>query len=287
MKKSPLWLAILSALAVQSAFYVSSVSAAITAPEKTTGIQTHTLLSQADLTFSGKVVDVQYKDSADGIPHTFVTYAIDQVITGRPDSEKITLRFMGGRQQKGEVIRYLEVSETPEFQVGDSDIIFASKNNRNICPLAQCTAGRFRDRDGVLTHDDGRVIIEASDKSYRTSTAVLTNETGHKEDVGHGANAFNSDSGEAITEETPVNAVKTAQFIAELLIQAKEIASTRADTPVFISASLKDEFKSAVMAAVDAPADSAPTLLRRTTTTSDFDRWEEEALNKNKGNPVL
>jgi hypothetical protein len=286
MKKSPLWLAILSALAVQSAFSVSSVSAAVAAPEKTTGIQTQALLSQADLAFSGKVVDVQYKDSADGIPHTFVTYAVDQVISGRPDGEKITLRFMGGRQQKGEVIRYLEVSETPEFQVGDSDVIFASKNNSNICPLAQCTSGRFRNRDGLLTSDDGRTIIETADKTYVVSASVLPTETTTTEDLGHGANALNGESREPVTEETPTNAVKTEQFIADLQVQAKEIASARADTPIFISASIKDDFKSAAMLPTAAP-DEAPGLLRRATTVSDFDRWEEEAISKNSGNPVL
>lgn len=289
MKKSPLWLAILSALTVQTAFTLlaTSASAAVANPEKTTGIHTQELLNKSDLVFSGKVVDVQYKDSTDGIPHTFVTYAIDQVISGRPDADQITLRFMGGRQQRGEVIRYLEVSESPEFHVGDSDILFASKNNTSICPLANCTSGRFRSRDGVITSDDGRAIIETQDKGYVLSALVIDEKTGLKEDVGHGANAQVNATREPVTETLPANAVSADRFIADLQLQAKEIASARPDMPVFVSASIKEDFKSAAMTPVAAPADEAPGLLRRTTPPTDFDRWEEEAVRNNKGNPVL
>lgn len=287
MKKSPLWLAVLSALAVQSALTASSVSAAVATPEKTTSIATRDLLAQSDLVFSGKVVSVEYKDSADGLPHTFVTYDVDQVISGRPDGSQVTLRFLGGRQQKGEVIRYLEVSETPEFQLGDTDILFASKNNSSICPLAKCTSGRFRNLDGVLASDDGRAIIEKTDSSYAISSAVIATEADGKGEVGHGANALASVAREPVSPAVPATAVKAEQFIAELREQAQEVASARADTPVFISASIKGEFKSAAMAPEAAPAESAPGLLRRATTPSDFDRWEEEAIRKNSGNPVL
>lgn len=287
MKKSPLWLAVISALAVQSALTTTSVSAAVATPEKTTSIATRDLLAQSDLVFSGKVVSVEYKDSADGLPHTFVTYNVDQVISGRPDGAQVTLRFLGGRQQKGEVIRYLDVSETPEFQVGDTDVLFASKNNRSICPLAKCTSGRFRNLDGVLASDDGRAIIEKTDNSYAISSAVITKDATTRGDVGHGANAVASVAREPVSPVVPATAVKTEQFITDLREQAREVASARVDTPVFISASIKDEFKSAAMAPEIAPVDAAPGLLRRTTTPSDFDRWEEDTVRKNNGNPVL
>lgn len=287
MKKSPLWLAVLSALAVQSALTATSVSAAVATPEKTTSIVTRDLLAQADLVFSGKVVSVEYKDSADGLPHTFVTYDVDQVISGRPDGSQVTLRFLGGRQQKGEVVRYLEVSETPEFQVGDTDVLFASKNNSSICPLAKCTSGRFRNQGGVLTSDDGRAIIEKADSSYAISSAVISKDVEGKGDIGHGANALESATREPVSPAVPVTAVKAEQFIADLREQAREVASARANAPVFVSASIKDEFKAAAMAPETAPADAAPNLLRRITTPNDFDRWEEDAVRKNSGNPVL
>lgn len=93
---------VLSALAVQSAIYSTSVAAQTQA---TSRVPTEDLLNNADLVFAGKVIDIQYKDSADGIPFTFVTYQIDDLIAVRPDSDKVTLHFMGGRQQKGDVVR--------------------------------------------------------------------------------------------------------------------------------------------------------------------------------------
>lgn len=287
MKKSALWLAVMSALSIQSALTSTAVVAAVATPEKTTSIATRDLLAQSDLVFSGKVAKVEYKDSVDGLPHTFVTYDVDQVISGRPDGAQVTLRFLGGRQQKGEVIRYLEVSETPEFQVGDTDVLFASKNNRSICPLAQCTSGRFRNLDGVLASDDGRAVIEKSDSSFAISSAVIAEESEGKGDVGHGANALASVAREPVSPSVPATAVKVDQFIADLKVQAQEVASARAETLVFVSASIRDEFKSASMAPVAAPADAAPSLLRRLTTPTDFDRWEEDAVRKNSGNPVL
>ncbi|WP_039912939.1 hypothetical protein [Cellvibrio mixtus] len=287
MKKSPLWLAVLSALAIQSALTATAVSAAVATPEKTTSIVTRDLLAQSDLVFSGKVVSVEYKDSVDGLPHTFVTYSVDQVISGRPDGSQVTLRFLGGRQQKGEVVRYLEVSETPQFQVGDTDVLFASKNNSSICPLAKCTSGRFRNLDGVLASDDGRAIIEKTDSSYAISNTVITKEAADNGEVGHGANALASVAREPVSPVVPASAIKAEQFIADLREQAREVASARADTPVFVSASIRDEFKSAAMTPEAAPADAAPNLLRRITTPTDFDRWEEDAVRKNNGNPVL
>jgi hypothetical protein len=287
MKKSSLWLAVISVLAIQSAFYTTSVSAAVVAPENTAGVRTQALLKKSDLVFSGKVIDVQYKDSLDGIPHTFVTYQVDAVIFGRPDDKQITLRFMGGRQQKGEVIRYLDVSETPEFQVGDTDVLFVSKNTSNICPLADCNAGRFRNRDGVLTSDDGRAIIETADRSYAISATVLANDSGIKRDLGVGVNELATQSREPKTEKILVTAVKVEQFLEDLKVQAREVASAGVKEPIFVSASIKNDFKAPAMEPTAAPQEGAPAQLRRTSTPSDFDRWEEEAVRKNNGNPVL
>jgi hypothetical protein len=54
----------------------------------------------------GKVVDIQYRNSEptreepNGVPHTFVTYAIDTVFRGSLP-EKFTLRIPGGADGKG------------------------------------------------------------------------------------------------------------------------------------------------------------------------------------------
>jgi hypothetical protein len=57
---------------------------------------------------------------------------------------------------------------------------------------------------------------------------------------------------------------------------------------VFASAAIRDEFKSPVFREAAAPVETAPTPLRQTlSASSDFDRWEEAAVRKNDGNPVI
>lgn len=299
MKKSPLWLAVFSAVAFQSAFSVVTAQAAVVSPQtqmKTLSaaavvtpqiktIQTRELLTASELVFSGKVASIEYKDSIDGIPHTFVTYDIDQVISGQADGSQITLRFMGGRQQKGDVIRYLDVSESPKFRVGDHDILFTSRNNHSICPLAQCASGRFRNVNGILASDDGRAVIAKSANTYALSSVVIAEH--HDDDsFGHGASGPGSEAREPVVPAAPAAAVKVDQFVAELHVEAREVANLRPTPPVFTSASIKADFRAAPMTPVAAPKD-APALLKRGTTVSDFDRWEAEAVRKNNGNPVL
>jgi hypothetical protein len=284
MKKSSLVLALFAAVAAQT----SLQAVAAPAPTSTTSIETEKLLSQADLVFTGKVVDVQYKDSTDAIPFTFVTYEIGETIAGRADGSQVTLRFMGGRQQKGEVTRFLKVSELPEFRVGDSDVVFARKNGSSICPVVSCAEGRFRNRDGVLANNDGFAVVY-EDGEYATSTrAVATTSTGGEGLLGKGLSASRPDTAEPISPSPLTKVVSVSQFVADLKIQSQAQARYTDGTAVFASASIRDEFKSPVFREAAAPVETAPTPLRQTlSASSDFDRWEEAAVRKNDGNPVI
>ena len=281
MKKSPLWVGVLAALALQTPFYSSSAIA----DETRTKIEPRELMNQAELVIAGKVIDIQYKDAEDGTPHTFVTYEVGDVIAGRPDDKKITLRFMGGRQQKGDVIRYLDVSESPDFHVGETDVLFVRKNNTSFCPLVECSKGRFRIRDGVLTTEDGLAIVTTSEKELRVSSTVINPATGEAIEFGRGISDPRPDPAEPQKDPVPVNAVKAEQFIADLKELAKGFPALQDGSVRFISANIKD--------AINVPA-LKPTTPRdleftstRTPDTSDFDRWEEEMVEKNNGNPVI
>lgn len=281
MKKSPLWVGVLAALTLQAPFYSSSAIA----DDTRTKIEPRELMQQAELVVAGKVVDIQYKDAEDGTPHTFVTYALSDVIAGRPDDKQITLRFMGGRQQKGDVIRYLDVSESPDFHVGETDVLFVRKNNTSFCPLVECSKGRFRIRDGVLTTEDDLAIVATSEKELRVSSAVINPATGEAIEYGRGLSAPRLDSSEPQPDPVPVNAVKAEQFIADLKDLAQGFPALQDGSVRFISANIKD--------AINVPA-LKPTTPRdleftstRTPDTSDFDRWEEEMVEKNNGNPVI
>lgn len=281
MKKSPLWAGVLAALTLQAPFYSSSAIA----DDTRTKIEPRELMQQAELVVAGKVVDIQYKDAEDGTPHTFVTYELGDVIAGRPDDKKITLRFMGGRQQKGDVIRYLDVSESPDFHVGETDVLFVRKNNTSFCPLVECSKGRFRIRDGVLTTEDDLAIVATSEKELRVSSAVINPATGEAIEYGRGLSAPRLDSSEPQPDPVPANAVKAEQFIADLKDLAQGFPALQDGSVRFISANIKDAIKVPVLKPTT-PRDLEFTSTR-TPDASDFDRWEEEMVEKNNGNPVI
>lgn len=280
MNKSVMSLALFSALAAQT-----SVA---TTTSNSTGIDTQNLLSQADLVFTGKVVDVQYKDSTDSLPFTFVTYDIGETIAGRADGSQVTLRFLGGRQQKGDEVRYLKVSELPEFRVGDSDVVFAQRAGSSICPLVQCGEGRFRNRDGVLVNDDGFAVVYENGEYIVSSRAVATTSTGGEGLFGKAMSASRPDTAEPVSPSVLTKSVAVSQFIADLKLQSQAQARFKDGTATFASASLRDQFKGPEFRESAAPVETAPTPIRQSASAnSDFDRWEEALVRKNDGNPVI
>jgi hypothetical protein len=281
MKKSPLWLGVMAALALQAPFH----SAIAHTDDVRHTIEPRELMGKAELVFTGKVIDIQYKDAIDGTPHTFVTYELADVIAGRPDDRKITLRFLGGRQQKDEVIRYLSVSESPDFHVGETDVLFVRKNSTSFCPLVECSKGRFRIRDGVLTTEDGLAIIQTSEKSLQISSAVINPTTGEAIELGRAMSDPRPDPAEPHEKPVPANAVKAEQFIADLKELAKGFPAFQDGSVRFISANIKDDIRVPEFTPVT-PRDIEFTSTRLPD-ASDFDRWEEEMVKKNDGNPVI
>lgn len=130
----------------------------------------------AELVFLGRVVDLRYalsepaEGTAAGIPHTFVTYEVRQVLRGRIDPQSarqasshpgrtVTLRFAGGiRPADGAVLR---VSTVPRFDLGDTDILFVRANGSANLPLVQMQNGRLRVIAGHLYSEEGQEIVPA------------------------------------------------------------------------------------------------------------------------------
>lgn len=126
------------------------------------------LTEQADMVFQGKVTKIEYKNSATtdgtkGSPYTFVTYQISQVIAGSYSDPTITLRFLGGDDPSTGT--FLEVTESPLFDVGDEDILYVSGNGASECPLVGCAQGRLRIINGSLQDDEGREILAPTNMS--------------------------------------------------------------------------------------------------------------------------
>lgn len=104
------------------------------------------LTEAANLVVLGTVADVRYVNAVDRqtgalVPHTFVTYRVEQTFRGKPTEQSLTLRFLGGPDGQG---RFLAVSGVPKFQPGERDLLFVLGSGERSCALALCEYGRFR-----------------------------------------------------------------------------------------------------------------------------------------------
>lgn len=120
------------------------------------------LVRDADLIFQGTVTRVEYRFSSStasskALPHTFVTFSVQSLLKGKltAGAKTLTLRFLGGPNLKGQ---YLRALDCPLFDVGDRDVVFVRRNNRNICPVAGWAQGRFRIVGSEIYNDDGREV---------------------------------------------------------------------------------------------------------------------------------
>lgn len=103
------------------------------------------LTERADAVFVGEVVEIQHQVSqpdAEGLqlPFTLVTWQIEDGIKGVASGARYTTRFIGGPIGELEV----EVSEVPEFELGDRDLLFVERNGEVGCPLVGGADGRVQ-----------------------------------------------------------------------------------------------------------------------------------------------
>ena len=125
------------------------------------------LVDQSSLIFVGYVVEVDYRMSQPrskdevSLPHTIVTYEIDETLYGEPVGDFFAMRFEGGSDGRG---GFLHVSNVPLFQVGDEDLLFVSGNGEDGCPLVMCEWGRYRISNGD-TYNTRGVPVQSIDNN--------------------------------------------------------------------------------------------------------------------------
>ncbi|WP_223670024.1 hypothetical protein [Kangiella shandongensis] len=120
---------------------------------------------QASAAFQGEVVGIDYKDSVEGIPHTFVTYRIEDDFGSGNAGREVTLRFIGGVKKISEKhYKTLEVSNVPEFVKGSRDIVFLSQKDDGQCPLVQCSNGLFRVKNDQVFDHTGKALAVGKGK---------------------------------------------------------------------------------------------------------------------------
>lgn len=120
----------------------------------------------ADLVFEGVVVDVQTRfseresENDPAIPYRFVTYQVNRVLKGNYQQAQLSLRFLGGESENGQV---LLIPGQPLFDVGDHDLLMVKGNNRYPCPLVGCAQGRYRYLGGMVVNELGqRIYLDAN-----------------------------------------------------------------------------------------------------------------------------
>ncbi len=128
-----------------------------------------TLVGQSDLVFQGVVQGMEYRMSNPGgpegtsVPYTYVTYRVDNVIRGEAEPE-ITLRFIGGLDEENGL--YLQTSHSPQFDIGDEDVLFVQGNTERAVPLVAEFRGRLRVIGGQIYDENAHSINVAQDGSF-------------------------------------------------------------------------------------------------------------------------
>jgi hypothetical protein len=129
-------------------------------------------VERSGLIFEGTVTDIAFRDSDPqpdtdmGVPHTFVTYRVDDVVRGQLQSRRMTLRFLGGwSSQSGQITL---AAGGPLFSVGDHDLLFVTGNGKAMCPLVGCELGRFRVQEGQVFTDKGLSVRIDPNAGLRT-----------------------------------------------------------------------------------------------------------------------
>ena len=252
------------------------------------------LLQNADMVMQGEIVDIQYKDSKEGLPHTFVTYQVNEMIAGDTTDKTITLRFIGGEQKKGDVIRHLSVSEVPEFEKGESDILFIRKNNTSICPLVKCSNGRFRDLNGLVTNENGQPVLLNANSELKLGKENMIEQMASSNSKGRFKKGLSDATGESTQIQVQANAshLDTMTFIAKLKERSQSLSSSgkMSKKSLFKSSKPNEAFSTPLFKA-SKPTDNQPTLSAKgpskSRAKSEFDQWEENMLKANGGEPVV
>lgn len=215
---------------------------------------------QADLVFQGQVTDVTYRMSRggpglDALPHTFVTYRIDHLLKGRSrDGILITLRLQGGPVPGTQ--RAMAVAGAPNFDIGETDILFVRENGEAPVPLVGWGLGRYRVVNGLMFSDEGREIYLDRDNQPLPGKAHALTEVQHHQ-LGSVALTFPAPSDEQPwTAPSGARRASDADFRRALLLLIQRQARTSQANAV-VEPSMNPAVAFAIPAAMAAPAPRA------------------------------
>ncbi len=131
------------------------------------------LVSRAHVIFEGEVTGLQSQWIGEGAQHrivTFVTFKVLDTLKGDAGST-YSMRMLGGTVN-GES---MYVTDGPQFQVGDHDLLFVENNGSQFIPLVGIQHGRFRiQKDQTLVTGAGKQLMDVTQLGSNEETAALT-----------------------------------------------------------------------------------------------------------------
>lgn len=168
-------------------------------------------LDRSELAFVGEVVAIDTAFSRPGpglqhVPHTFITYRIDQPLRGGEIGEQITLRFLGGPTPDG---GGMLVTHTPRIDLGDRDLLFVAGNGTQTCPLVDCEDGRLRVVDDALYTEHGRPLRDLEDRLIFGARQDLAEVRTHH----IGATTFTRHAPPPSTDPLPGQPITTSELV--------------------------------------------------------------------------
>lgn len=260
---------------IAAALLLAGGVAAAQAPESAS---LESLTDDADLVFQGTVTGIAYGPSTEGIPHTFVTYRVEDVLKGDYGASTLTLRFVGGEIVKDGVLRRLSVSHAPRFESGQQDLMMVKGNAKTSCPLVRCAQGRFHFDKGMVVNANGDVLARDRQGGVQALTRA---EQASVDDFGAGAKVA---APAADADATPFDGSGFVAHVRESI--GKRRAATMAKTaPNAVESADPAKAFTGPAAAVASPPRERPVAPQ--SAQSEYDRLENEALRRNGGNPVL
>jgi hypothetical protein len=255
---------------------------------------------EADFIFHGVVTKVEYRlsDGTPQLPHTFVTFQVENLLKGQVNQQFITLRFIGGPDNEG---NFLMVPGVPLFDVGDRDMLFVKGNGQSGCPLVKCEQGRFRIINNQVFTDQGRQLLQnnqgklvagspvqleevRTNKIGETVVTTVSSNPSDEKDIGSSASSV-VESQNAPVSLPSVNPTQLIQIIQQQLQQLATLGQLQT-RPFVASVDIREQF-SVGSASPVAPPSQTQVPRSVTAPVSDADRRELEMLRQNHGNPVF
>ncbi|WP_444996067.1 hypothetical protein [Aliikangiella sp. IMCC44359] len=226
------------------------------------------LVVRSDLIFRGKLTEISEGLSVEEIPYTFVTYQVDEVVTGQYSEKTITLKFVGGEFPNG---NRLSASNSPDVQLGEEAILMVQQSKDTGCDFVDCQHGRFVLEDGeIIAANESAIVVDGKGGIDYISFAARKSGT-------HKASLAKSNIPHFISH------LKSLDKVSLMQRKSAKIAVSNTDkTLPFKAYSALTQAKS-----VPKIPKSAVSNKPRKSESNPHDQWEEEELRLNGGNPIL